>query len=184
MCYRKLWGTRNRRALILGWAYYLDAFSNYPLRTWLPSVYRGHDNWYTRGASFPVFSQAPFCLCTRGPISVRPEETFARLRYVLGGLRPIDTVNLRLSLAVGPDTRSPTSLIFRHWAGVSPHSWSYDFAETCVFGKQSPRPGRSSFSWEYGVGYFNAVAPGARTLARGIFSTPSYPEKSWGTLRS
>nr|CAN82657.1 hypothetical protein VITISV_042745 [Vitis vinifera] len=44
------------RALILGWAYYLDAFSSYPLRTWLPSVYRGHDNWYTRGASFPVLS--------------------------------------------------------------------------------------------------------------------------------
>ncbi|KAG9438715.1 hypothetical protein H6P81_021347 [Aristolochia fimbriata] len=52
--YRGLWGSRNRRALILGWAYYLDAFSSYPLRTWLPSVYRGHDNWYTRGASFPV----------------------------------------------------------------------------------------------------------------------------------
>ncbi|KAK9028241.1 hypothetical protein V6N11_068051 [Hibiscus sabdariffa] len=46
----------NRRALILGWAYYLDAFSSYPLRTWLPSVYRGHDNWYTRGASFLVLS--------------------------------------------------------------------------------------------------------------------------------
>ncbi|KAK9081055.1 hypothetical protein Scep_031050 [Stephania cephalantha] len=54
LCYRRIWGSRNRRALILGWAYYLDAFSSYPLRTWLPSVYRGHDNWYTRGASFPV----------------------------------------------------------------------------------------------------------------------------------
>nr|VVW91640.1 unnamed protein product [Nymphaea colorata] len=53
LCYQRLWGSRNRRALILGWAYYLDAFSSYPLRTWLPSVYRGHDNWYTRGASFP-----------------------------------------------------------------------------------------------------------------------------------
>ncbi|KAI3479191.1 hypothetical protein L1887_58812 [Cichorium endivia] len=38
--------------------------------------------------------------------------------------------------------------------------------------------GRSSFSWEYGMGYFSAVAPGTRTLARGIFSTPSYPEKA------
>ncbi|CAN6445002.1 unnamed protein product [Victoria cruziana] len=56
LCYQRLWGSRNRRALILGWAYYLDAFSSYPLRTWLPSVYRGHDNWYTRGASFPVLS--------------------------------------------------------------------------------------------------------------------------------
>ncbi|KAJ3668789.1 hypothetical protein LUZ61_022813 [Rhynchospora tenuis] len=48
LCYRRLWGSQNRRALILGWAYYLAAFSSYPLRTWLPSVYRGHDNWYTR----------------------------------------------------------------------------------------------------------------------------------------
>ncbi|KAJ4699656.1 Metallocarboxypeptidase inhibitor [Melia azedarach] len=52
LCYRRLWGSRNRRALILGWAYYLDAFSSYPLRTWLPSVYRGHDNWYTRALGF------------------------------------------------------------------------------------------------------------------------------------
>ena len=56
LCYQRLWGSRNRRALILGWAYYFDAFSSYPLHTWLPSVYRGHDNWYTRGASFPVLS--------------------------------------------------------------------------------------------------------------------------------
>ena len=56
LCDQRLRGSRNRRALILGWAYYLDAFSSYPLRTWLPSVYRGHDNWYTRGASFPVLS--------------------------------------------------------------------------------------------------------------------------------
>ncbi|CAL9111570.1 unnamed protein product [Musa acuminata var. zebrina] len=38
LCYRGLWGSRNKRALILGWACYLDAFSSYPLRTWLPSV--------------------------------------------------------------------------------------------------------------------------------------------------
>ena len=56
LCYRRLWGSRNRRALILGWAYYLGAFNSYPLHTRLPSVYRGHDNWYTRGASFPVLS--------------------------------------------------------------------------------------------------------------------------------
>ncbi|PWA74212.1 hypothetical protein CTI12_AA254690 [Artemisia annua] len=124
--------------------------------------------------------------------------------------------------------RLQNSLTFRHWAGVSPYTWSYDFAETCVFGKQSPGPGhsdplceeapllpklrgyfaefltesclaplgilylptcvgfgymypfvegRSSFSWEYGIGYFSAIAPGTRTLARGILSTPSYPKK-------
>ncbi|KAL4204078.1 hypothetical protein AMTRI_Chr01g130390 [Amborella trichopoda] len=43
-CYQRLWRSRNRRALILGWAYYLDAFSSYPLSTWLPNVYRGRDN--------------------------------------------------------------------------------------------------------------------------------------------
>ncbi len=32
-------------------------------------------------------------------------------------------------------------LTFRHWAGVSPHTSSRDFAETCVCGKQSPGPG-------------------------------------------
>ena len=37
--------------------------------------------------------------------------------------------------------REPTSLTFRHWAGVSSHTSSYNLAETCVFGKQSLGPG-------------------------------------------
>ena len=54
------------------------------------------------------------------------------------------------------------------------------YLPTCVgFGYRYPFvEGRSSFSWEYGMGYFRAVAPGTRTLARGISSTPSYPEKA------
>ncbi|KAI3876785.1 hypothetical protein MKX03_037452 [Papaver bracteatum] len=56
LCYRGIWGSQNRRALILGWAYYLDAFSSYSLLSWMPSVYRGHDNWYTKGVSFQVLS--------------------------------------------------------------------------------------------------------------------------------
>ncbi|XWS42046.1 hypothetical protein CRYUN_Cryun17cG0134900 [Craigia yunnanensis] len=35
-------------------------------------------------------SQAPFCLCTREPISVRSEETFAHFCYFLEGLRLIE----------------------------------------------------------------------------------------------
>ena len=31
-------------------------------------------------------------------------------------------------------------LTFRHWAGVSPYTSAYAFAETCVFGKQSAEP--------------------------------------------
>ena len=48
-----LQGSQNRRALIEGWAYNLDAFSSYPLSTWLPSIYCGHDNRCTRSASLP-----------------------------------------------------------------------------------------------------------------------------------
>ncbi len=33
---------------------------------------------------------------------------------------------------------SPRGLTFRHWPGVSPYTSSYEFAETCVFDKQSP----------------------------------------------
>ena len=42
-------------------------------------------------------SQAPFCLCTLRPVSVRPEGTFGRLRYTLGGDRPSQTACLRWS---------------------------------------------------------------------------------------
>ncbi len=35
---------------------------------------------------------------------------------------------------------SPLPLTFRHWAGVSPYTSSCDFAQTCVFGKQSAGP--------------------------------------------
>lgn len=37
LCYRRLWGSWNRRALILGWVSYLDVFSSYLFRTWLGS---------------------------------------------------------------------------------------------------------------------------------------------------
>ena len=40
-------------------------------------------------------SQAPFCLCTLWPVSVRPEGTFGRLRYSFGGDRPSQTACLR-----------------------------------------------------------------------------------------
>src|SRR5213595_3606536 len=36
-------------------------------------------------------SQAPLCLCTLRLISIQPEGTFGRLRYLLGGDRPSQT---------------------------------------------------------------------------------------------
>ena len=35
---------------------------------------------------------------------------------------------------------SPLPLTFRHWAGVSLYTSSFNFAQTCVFGKQSTGP--------------------------------------------
>jgi hypothetical protein len=35
---------------------------------------------------------------------------------------------------------APLPLTFRHWAGVSPYTSVFTFAETCVFGKQSVGP--------------------------------------------
>jgi hypothetical protein len=41
----------------------------------------------------------------------------------------------------------PFPLTFRHWAGVSPYTSSYEFAETCVFGKQSAGPFHCDPRW-------------------------------------
>lgn len=43
-------------------------------------------------------SQAPLCLCTLRMISNHSEGTFGRLRYILGGDRPSQTVHLTRSL--------------------------------------------------------------------------------------
>ena len=36
---------------------------------------------------------------------------------------------------------APLPLTYGHWAGFTPHTSSYEFAQCCVFGKQSPPPG-------------------------------------------
>jgi hypothetical protein len=43
-------------------------------------------------------SQAPLCLYTLRLVSIQPEGTFGRLRYLLGGDRPSQTAHLALSL--------------------------------------------------------------------------------------
>src|SRR5512145_290166 len=42
-------------------------------------------------------SQAGFCLYTHQRVSIPPEPTFERLRYLLGGDRPSQTAHLPLS---------------------------------------------------------------------------------------
>ncbi len=91
------------------------------LAAWLP---KQRDNLrYPRGSFYPLIggsptsdrrvtkprfrgcsaceprSQAPLCLCTPRRISIPPEGTFGRLRYLLGGRRPSQTAHLTLSLA-------------------------------------------------------------------------------------
>ena len=76
-------------------------------------------------------------------------------------------------------------MTFRHWAGVSPHTLSYDFAETCVFGKQSPGPDhcnlillRHPFSRSYG-----AILPSSleRVISRSLVYSTYLPVLVYGT---
>jgi hypothetical protein len=38
--------------------------------------------------------------------------------------------------AINPKTNDLPRLTFRHWSGVTPYTSSYEFAGSCVFGKQ------------------------------------------------
>jgi hypothetical protein len=60
-----------------------------------------------------------------------PDKEFRYLRTVI----VTAAVHRGFGLALA---RRP--LTFRHWAGVSPYTSAYAFAETCVFVKQSPGP--------------------------------------------
>ena len=58
-----------------------------------------------------------------------PDKEFRYLRTVI------------VTAAVHQDLSSVLAhipVIFWHWAGITPYTSSYDFAESCVFGKQSP----------------------------------------------
>jgi hypothetical protein len=60
-----------------------------------------------------------------------PDKEFRYLRTVIVTAAVYRGFSSRLS---------PLPLTFRHWAGISPYTSAYAFAETCVFGKQSPGP--------------------------------------------
>ena len=61
-----------------------------------------------------------------------PDKEFRYLRTVIVTAAVYRGFNSELSLLL---------LTFRHRAGVRPYTSSYDFAEPCVFSKQSPPPG-------------------------------------------
>ena len=60
-----------------------------------------------------------------------PDKEFRYLRTV------IVTAAVHRGFGLG---LAPLPLTFRHWAGVSPYTSAFAFAETCGFGKQSPGP--------------------------------------------
>ena len=57
------------------------------------------------------------------------------------GLRSLRTVRVTAAVHRGFSlVLAHRPLTFRHWAGVSPYTSAFAFAETCGFGKQSPGP--------------------------------------------
>jgi hypothetical protein len=61
-----------------------------------------------------------------------PDKEFRYLRTVI--------VTAAVHRGFNSWLRAPLLLTFRHWAGVSPYTSTFVFAETCVFGKQSLEP--------------------------------------------
>ena len=61
-----------------------------------------------------------------------PDKEFRYLRTV--------RVTAAVYRGFGSRLRAPLPLTVRHWAGVSPYTSTFVFAETCVFGKQSLEP--------------------------------------------
>lgn len=64
-----------------------------------------------------------------------PDKEFRYLRTV------IVTAAVHWRFGLTPDIISSRPLTFQHWAGISPYTSPYGFAETCVFVKQSQEPG-------------------------------------------
>ena len=61
-----------------------------------------------------------------------PDKEFRYLRTVI--------VTAAVHRGLDSQLRAPLLVTFRHWAGVSPYTSTFVFAETCVFGKQSVEP--------------------------------------------
>ena len=80
----------------------------------------------------------------------------------------------------------PLPLTFWHWAGVSPYTWGFPLAETCVFVKQSLEPfhcdlccQRHPFSRSYGVRLPSSLT---RVLSRALVSSTCLPVSVCGTV--
>src|SRR6266542_1420366 len=94
-------------------------------------------SWGTRIFTGTSISPSPLSRQCSSRYSFRagrnlPDKEFRYLRTVIVTAAAHRGLDSRL--------RSPLLVTFRHWAGVSPYTSAFAFAETCVFGKQSLEP--------------------------------------------
>ena len=94
------------------------------------------------------------CIFTGTSISPDPSLRQRPDRYAIRAgrnlpdkeFRYLRTVIVTAAVYRGFDSEiAPLLLTFRHWAGVSPYTSAFAFAETCVFAKQSPVPFHCGF---------------------------------------
>ena len=106
-----------------------------------------------------------------------PDKEFRYLRTVI--------VTAAVHRGLDSWLRTPLLVTFRHWAGVSPYTSPYGFAETCVFAKQSLGPihcgfplRKHPFSRSYGV-----ILPSSltRVLSHTLGFSPRLPVSVCGT---
>jgi hypothetical protein len=93
--------------------------------------------WVTRIFTGTSISPSPLSRQCSSRYSLRagrnlPDKEFRYLRTVI--------VTAAVHRGFDSWLRTPLLLTFRHWAGVSPYTSAFAFAETCVFGKQSLEP--------------------------------------------
>ncbi len=94
-------------------------------------------SWVTRIFTGTAISPSPLLRQRSSRYSFRagrnlPDKEFRYLRTVI--------VTAAVHRGFNSWLHSPLLLTFRHWAGVSPYTSTFVFAETCVFGKQSLEP--------------------------------------------
>jgi hypothetical protein len=93
--------------------------------------------WVTRIFTGTSISPSPLSRQCSSRYSFRagrnlPDKEFRYLRTVI--------VTAAVHRGFDSWLHTPLLLTFRHWAGVSPYTSAFAFAETCVFGKQSLEP--------------------------------------------
>src|SRR4051795_988975 len=94
-------------------------------------------SWVTRIFTGTSISPSPLSRQCSTRYSFRagrnlPDKEFRYLRTVI--------VTAAVHRGLDSQLRTPLLVTFRHWAGVSPYTSAFAFAETCVFGKQSVEP--------------------------------------------